>query len=294
MREFESRFAREPSASLAHQALNDFRDSSLGRVWDRIVNLARPSARLVRSSAPSGVTRLGGSPFVGPDFDWPLDPNGDPLSFVGQVDLAEIRRVCEVGALPAVGVLGFFYDARDQPGGYQPHDRQRWAISYSREPTSVVSLPGGTLGFPELALNPVGDLTLPQGDSAEIEDLALTSIEADAYESVLDELRTTHGTGRQLSIHRVLGWPDAIQHDPPILSQLASNGVDAGDPAVYQLESTGSLLRRRATWRLVAQFDSDESIGMMWGVYGRLYFSMREQDLEQRTWETAWAVMQWS
>ena len=92
MREFESRFAREPSASLAHQALDGLRDPSLGRVWDRIVDLARPSARLVRSSGPSGVTRLGGSPLVGPDFHWPLDPSGEPLSFVGQVDLAEIRK----------------------------------------------------------------------------------------------------------------------------------------------------------------------------------------------------------
>ncbi|HSS60309.1 MAG TPA: YwqG family protein [Candidatus Limnocylindrales bacterium] len=294
MREFETRFAKEPSASLAHQALDGLRDPSLGRVWDRIVNLARPSARLVRSSGLSGVTRLGGSPLVGPDFRWPLDPSGEPLAFVGQVDLAEIRKVSELGALPATGVLGFFYAARDQPSGYQSSDRQRWAISYSREPISVVSSPPGTLGFPEVALNPTGDLTLPQGDSVDVENLELNPIEADAYESVLDELRATHGAGRQLSIHRVGGWPDAIQRDPPIAAQLASNGVDAGDLAVYQLESTEAVLRRRATWRLVAQFDSDESIGMMWGVYGRLYFSMREQDLEQRTWETAWAVMQWS
>ena len=248
------------------------------------------------ASSANGDSRLGGLPTVDSDFDWPVDPGGDPLPFVGQVDCGDIRQVCGESLLPEDGVLILFYDIRQQPSGYQPSHRGRWAIRYSRSRNTLAKPPEGMAndGIRQLQLTAVGDLTLPESDSAEIAELRLSPDEADRYESLLDELKGIHGTGVRRKIHRILGWPDAIQHDPAILAQLASSGLDAGEPSTYQLESATALLDNRKSWRLIAQIDSEESAGVLWGLYGRIYFMMKEPDVRRRSWDAAWVVLQWS
>ncbi len=232
---------------------------------------------------------------VDSNFNWPADPDGQALPFVGQIDFADVSRVCSDRVFPSDGLLALFYDFRQQPSGYEPRHRGRWAVSYSRSPSSLASPPeGADIRIPDLELAAVGDLTLPESDSIEIEKLGLSPDETDAYESVLDDLKALHGVGVHRTIHRVQGWPDAIQHDPAILAQLASNGLDARDPSTYQLESAKSLLEYRDAWRLVAQIDSEDSIGLLWGLYGRVYFMMKGVDLRRRAWDAAWVVLQWS
>lgn len=91
--------------------------------------------------------------------------------------------------------------------------------------------------------------------------------------------------------HQLLGNPDPIQNDMQLECQLVTNGVDCGGD--YTKDSrVGVLSAGAAKWRLLLQVDSDESIGMMWGDLGRLYYWIHEDDLRQRAWDHSWLILQ--
>ena len=43
---------------------------------------------------------------------------------------------------------------------------------------------------------------------------------------------------------------------------------------------------------MLAQIDSDDDAGWMWGDVGAVYFAMRRQDLAEREFDRAWLVLQ--
>jgi hypothetical protein len=45
-------------------------------------------------------------------------------------------------------------------------------------------------------------------------------------------------------------------------------------------------------WWLLLQVDSDDRASMMWADLGRVYFWIREEDLRERRFERAWAILQ--
>lgn len=46
-------------------------------------------------------------------------------------------------------------------------------------------------------------------------------------------------------------------------------------------------------WQLLLQIDSDEeNLGAMWGDCGRVYFWIRQQDLQKRDFSNVWLVLQ--
>lgn len=90
----------------------------------------------------------------------------------------------------------------------------------------------------------------------------------------------------------MLGWPDEIQGPMELECQLVSRGLYCGDPSGYRDPRAEELSAGATEWRLLLQLDSDDRAEMMWGDGGRLYFWMREQDLVDRRFESAWAVLQ--
>ncbi|WP_062393563.1 DUF1963 domain-containing protein [Gordonia phthalatica] len=118
-------------------------------------------------------------------------------------------------------------------------------------------------------------------ESAEARDILGTPSAIEAYEELIgasdDRLNT-----------RLLGHPDPLQGDMQDTCQLAGHGLWDGssDPRVAELR------RGSGEWRLLAQIDSHEDLGMMWGDCGRLYFWIRDADLRTRNWDAVWAIMQ--
>ncbi len=111
--------------------------------------LARPSVRLVTQRVPyarvrMGESRVGGTPDVVPDFQWPRwaphnrrdDKFGQqwtperpaPLGFIAQIDLGDLPRIDD--ALPDSGWLYFFYDRYCEPWGFDPADRGSCRVIY--------------------------------------------------------------------------------------------------------------------------------------------------------------------
>jgi uncharacterized protein YwqG len=74
--------------------------------------------------------------------------------------------------------------------------------------------------------------------------------------------------------------------------EMASNGLYCGTSEPYKAARARGLDVTAKRWRLLAQFDSDDSLSWMWGDAGRLYFWVPGDFLEAGRFECVWGVEQ--
>lgn len=276
--------------------ISAFRDrlgaAGLGRFAEALVELARPSVRLVADSAAPVAdksSRLGGTPDLPPSTAWPR--NDDlPLSFIAQVNLAEVAGSLAEGVLPRDGLLSFFYDAVAQEAwGFSPADHGSAAVIYTpdSEVTERRESPGDLSNegvFRPIGLRPRAELKFAPWESYDVERLGLSRDERFAYAELFHE--------QDELIHRLLGHPDPVQGDMQVECQLVTNGLYCGDSTGYQDPRAEGLRGGAAEWRLLLQVDSQDEAEMMWGDVGRLYYWIKHSDLLARDWELSWLILQ--
>jgi uncharacterized protein YwqG len=261
----------------------------LTRVAGSIEKGLLPSIRLdVRPATGEakkvGGSRLGGWADLPSDFDWPKW-DGRPLSFVAQINLSEVSPHDTEKILPASGILHFFYDLEGGPwGGYE--ESEGWRVTYFDGNTAALQRtpPPRELGkygvFRECSVEFRPELTFPECEPYLDWD-ALNEKEQDQYVEVLFDLQGGD------SIHRLLGHAAAIQDpDMQLQCQLYSHNVDYHDPRRAELE------KGKDDWILLLQIDSDARTEMMWGDWGRIYFYVRKQDLQERNFGKVWMILQ--
>ncbi|MEO8397129.1 MAG: DUF1963 domain-containing protein, partial [Chloroflexota bacterium] len=86
----------------------------LSRVVDEIMTDTKPCIRLklnytLDEAIPVGASKMGGSPDVPQDFEWPMW-NDLPLTFIAQIRLSDANSFDEEDLLPEKGVLYFFFE----------------------------------------------------------------------------------------------------------------------------------------------------------------------------------------
>ena len=255
-------------------------------ILDAMRALARPCALLRKGD---GNSRLGGKPQGLPLVDWPKR-NGAPLAFLCQLDLSQIRSANGPDWLPGDGSLLFFYDAEEQPWGFDPADRGSWAVIHlpsGQPPDATEATPGP--GFPEKRLIAHSSQNLPQANSDRI-GIDLQELSDREFDSLFDASDAQYGS---LPAHQVGGYASPIQGDDMELeAQLVSNGIYCGDPEGYQGPRAEDLKSGAEDWVLLLQLDSDDDVDMMWGDGGRLYFWIREQDARRADFGNVWLVLQ--
>jgi uncharacterized protein YwqG len=273
--------------------------------------LARPSLRLVpigpAESGLVGISRLGGVPDLPEGTQWP--EYDEPLGFIGQIDLATCSSSGIESQLPRAGLLSFFYVADQSVWGFDPKDRGAWRVLLSAPnvPIRPVTPPDSVpheARYRSVALRPQQQITYAPSESQDIEQLGLTKDELSAYSDALfahEDSRFAASTARfgdvpdeDAIIHRLRGHPDPIQGDMQEECQLASNGVYTGNPEGYADPRVAGLRAGAAEWHLLFQVDSEDAAGMMWGDVGRLYYWMRDSDLQSSNFENCWMVLQCS
>jgi uncharacterized protein YwqG len=260
------------------------------------VSAVQPSIRLVRAGGVSedlvGASRLGGLPDLAADAEWP-ENDGEPLSFIAQLNLAESHVFDAEGLLPESGLLSFFYDAVSQEAwGFDPADYGAFAVIYAPPSSTLIRREAPAALDVEGLFSPVGltmgpELTFVPWESFTAENLGMPAEVALEYASVVDDAGAGQGV-----VHRLLGHPDPIQGDMQVECQLASNGVSCGNPSGYRDPRAAVLRRDAGDWRLLLQIDSDEDAGMMWGDVGRIYYWIRAEDLRQHDWQLSWLILQ--
>jgi hypothetical protein len=99
----------------------------LQEVADSVISAARPqwflSVMDICDTPSAGLTRIGGDPDLPDGTAWPASSSG-PLSFLAQINMSDLPNGRE-GALPATGLLSFFYDIERQPWGSEPTESPR-------------------------------------------------------------------------------------------------------------------------------------------------------------------------
>jgi uncharacterized protein YwqG len=241
-----------------------------------------------------GQSRIGGIPDIPHDSEWPSNKN-EPLSFVAQINLSELKAYEATRVLPDSGHLLFFYDAQQGVWGFDPADASGFRVMYLddgdlKRRDFPDKLPRHSR-FTPLELSFKQSLSLPPWDSCYVERLHLSDRQTDDYLEMLEEFDDNE---RDSNLSFLLGHPDQIQGDMQLECALVTNGIYCGDPSGYSDPRVGTLKKGAGSWRLLLQVFSESSAGMMWGDLGCLYYWIHEDDLKAGNFDRVWTILQCS
>jgi uncharacterized protein YwqG len=269
--------------------------SGLGRLTSVVDQLTLPSIRIstnpsFETAIPLGESKFGGLPDLPATVAWP-EMNGTPMEFIAQIQFADVQEFDAAHALPAQGLLLFFYDATQQTFGADPNDRAGVRALYLTQPTAALKRRDVPDDLPPAGRSRVcsvsfsQELTLTLQPNLEIASLPWSDEDQEHYDAALQQVvgAPSH------PIHRLLGHPDTIQDDMRSECQFAANGI--ADPGSAP-DQVAKLTPGVHDWILLLQVDSDPDVGMRWANAGMLYFWIRRQDLASGTFDHVWVVLQ--
>ena len=272
-------------------------ESGLERIADRIRKAALLSNRMIASpvdaaSVPIGGSRIGGRPDLPREAQWPTH-QGEPLSFIAQVRLEEVLWKPE--GLPEKGLLSFFYNAADQPWGYDPEEAGQWRVLYHAEADRLERrlVPDGlkpVVEFDASAVDFSVQTTLPDWNALVFRQMGFAENETERYIALTEQVAEHNAPA--YPVHRLLGNPDQVQGEMQLKCQLVAHGIDCGDPSGYQDPRRAELEPGAAGWMLLLQIDSEDETEMIWGDFGSIYFWIHEEDLRKRDFEKMWVILQ--
>jgi len=237
-----------------------------------------------------------------------------PLSFVAQIDFAEVNAVHALDGFPSAGRLLLFCDPYDWPWG-ATEDQARVRVIFTEvpaerlqrrrppqefdEPSARQVMPTGYVFRPRVLCPTVWLLPPPLAFAEQPRAWAPPKWPAwSAYEQFWRDLYARHPKTigpRGEMIHQMGGTAFSIQH--PVEAECVkfaehsprSSRRRRGDVHVHA--PAGDLVRA-SDWQLVLQIDSDVEVGMEWGDVGRLYLCAPKYDLATARFDRSWMVMQ--
>ncbi|MFZ5783716.1 MAG: YwqG family protein [Pseudomonadota bacterium] len=287
-------------------------DPALATAWSRF---ARSSIRLMPSTFDEdgtlpGSSKLGGLPDLPLGVAWPtrapyrypkegcefLPPvawEPRPLSFLAQINLADVAVAGSDLPLPDAGLLLFFYDTETQPWGYDPLDAPGARLLFVKAGTTTrrqLDPADRSSRVRPLQLLPSEGLPGWAWLQAEHEDDPRY-----CHDALYEELQKLSDEDEQeisFGGHVFGGWPCVIQSPMELECEMLRRGLYAGDPEGYADPRMAGVRRGAKDWRLLLQLGSDDELHWMWGDMGSLYFWCREDDIAQEAFERAWAILQ--
>lgn len=242
-------------------------------------------------------SRLGGHPSLPSDFEWPKH-KGRPLDFLLQINLSEITPFSSAQLLPGTGLLSFFYDLEEMPGGYDPNDLDGFRVYHCPHTEELITRlsPTSDYAISEYKLLFYEMKTVPHFGSKAAErledSLNLEEDLLDAYYEFSYEFEKSFQPTQNAGNHHLFGYSENVQGDMQLTAQLVTNGLYCGDSSGYHNPRAKELESGAGDWLLLLQLDSDDTADIMWGDAGMLYFWIRKQDLEEQRFDKVWMDMQ--
>lgn len=257
----------------------------------KLLALQRPSVILHAADGENlspAASKIGGKPALPAGFVWPgyegknwLDEVARrPMSFLTQINLADVAALDGENLLPHEGMLTFFYELDSQEWGYDPAHAGCARVCYFPDASALTEreLPADLeeeFRIDEQSLSFSAENSLPGCEEAQRilgEDIDWDSLTAAREEAGIPEATALN---ELLGPHRLLGYPNTIQSDLfPQCAQMA--GGEASD------------------WLLLLQLGTLSADGeeLMWGDCGKIYFCIRRQDLLERNFDNIWLILQ--
>lgn len=201
---------------------------------------------------PLGGTRAGGQPDLPEGVEWPRTEGAEPMPFALQVNLAEVAPFDAAKALPAEGLLSFFFYTLDEDSG------EEGRVLYFPGPLPALKRCRWPRGLDEdrryrsVPLKPRPEWTLPE-DVLKDEDFESWYALCDAAVVAQGFDPREGGDSFQLlgNPHFIQGY--AMRKDESLLLQINPD---------YWSE------------------DDSRTTGMMWGDGGQVYFILKTADLK--------------
>jgi hypothetical protein len=218
-------------------------------------------------------SKLGGAADAEGDIAWPKNARGEPMAFVAQLDLADVRAAGGPDWLPEAGALYFFTETQSinpGEGGRVLHRREAIA-------GGVAPPPPGAQSFKERHVGLEAHPSYPSTDWLNVTERC-SDFDAEGEEA-LEPL--TPGRREDGGDHRCAGYPGAIQDGYFALEcELAARGESDSIGRLYKDPAAFDALNAEAIqhWRMLLQIDWDDSVGMKWYDNGRIYYFIREDD----------------
>lgn len=231
-------------------------------------------------------THLGGLPDLAPATPWPRSASGTPLIFLGQIDLTMLvdqRFSMAAGALPAAGLLGWFYDSEGSP----PAFAMTFTTGPARRPRDP---PPEARVLPACEVELVPAWSLPRG-GPDCPFLATLGLGDDARD-VLRDVLSLWSSDRMPPGHQLLGYAHALD-EPYVGAALDSDDALrerwlALEPREHVRPAPDSELFVQARqYRLCAEFHDDPIARMAWGDGAPLSFLLRRDAWAQGAFEQA-------
>lgn len=227
-----------------------------------------------------------------------------PLSFLAQINFAEIWAAGPVDPdMPRSGILSVFYDGIEQPWGFDPAERQGFAVIFYDTPTvqlqrletpsEFYSFDDNVLSWPAQACKAHACVTPLPMETAAYDSLRLSDATNDSLDEWFDDIAPSE-EGADWKCHHVGGWPTPVQGDMQTECALVSAGAYCGDAKAYHAAEMEAVRATATDWILIAQIGTDEKGGMMWGDCGQLYVWIMRENLRARRFDRAHIILQCS
>jgi uncharacterized protein YwqG len=275
-----------------------FQEKGLADKWKYFEPLVRNSIRinLERENEKKlalGQSKIGGLPDLPKNENW-FTWQEKSLSFIAQINFSEIKPFDLENQLPATGIAYFFYHAEQETWGFDPEDRGSFKVFYYSGDESDLERKDAPDDlerqsvFNACRLTFKSELNLPYWEYGNITTI-LSSEQVDIYIEICNKLYDDSGM-----VNKLLGHSDNIQSEMETECELVTNGMSHNDLiGTYNEAQRARLLQNYGLWRLLLQIDSnEEDAGMTWGDVGRLYFWIRENNLQSRDFENSWMILQ--
>jgi uncharacterized protein (TIGR02996 family) len=240
-----------------------FRETDLAPKTDEILALARPAiayktVKAAERTIPVGASKFGGRPDLPDATEWPRFED-QPLSFLGQFNLADLRPSPVARELPGAGVLSAFCLYLDD--GDDDFPDGSWRLFYFPDASKLVrhELDAELYDesrFPSCRLEYTEALTLPDHDSPWADELK--ALGEPGYGETYSDIYYGTCPG-----DHILGHPYPIQCD---------------------------ILGKKSVRHLLTICGNDET-GWEWGDGGALYFTLSEGDLKRGRFDRVKMIM---
>ena len=252
---------------------------------------------------PVGASKFGGKPDLPPDFSWKYflcesyidaEIKQRPLSFLAQINCAEIPDIGEDQLLPKTGILYFFYELSSERWGFDLEDKGCSQVFYYDGPisnlisTNIPEEMEKEFIFPEIPISFQKKSSFPDWQELMADD---REIDCEKYE----EERSKKAVNVTEECSKLLGYADIIQGNMKIECELISRGINIGHGYPQMSKEERDKLEQEAQrWQLLFQLDSlgNDEFELMFGDCGRIYFYITKEELKQKRFDRSWLILQ--
>ncbi len=266
------------------------------------------SVTLGKSGSPLAPdsSKLGGKPCLPKDFEWPHfegstydgETANRPLSFLCQINLADVATLDTENLLPQTGLLCFFYEMESMCWGFDPADEGCARVYYFENlqdltPTDFPETLSEEYVVKEYPLRFKAGKSAPSWEELDCHLDVPDGVDWDAYDEMLEDM----GMVLDAEHSKLLGYADLIQGEMLTECERCRRGLYCGDHASYvntPQEVKDDIQKHAADWQLLLQLASvtDDDCELMWGDCGNLYFYITKEDLAARRFDRVWLALQ--